>query len=52
MADRPNLGTTTDRFVARIAMTSEQQPEQLPGASSPHLQGRDIFIKLERELYE
>ena len=41
MADRPNLGLI-DRFVARVAMTFEQQPEQLHGATSPHTQGRDI----------
>lgn len=49
MADRPNLGHAVDRFVARIAMTSEQQPEQLPGATSPHRQGRDIKDQLERK---
>lgn len=40
MADRPTLGPR-DRPVARVAMTFEQQPEQLHGATSPHTQGRD-----------
>ena len=44
MADRPDLGPR-DRVVARVAMTFEQQPEQLHGATSPHTQGRDNLEK-------
>jgi hypothetical protein len=50
MADRPTLGHNKGRSVARIAMTSEQQPEQLPGATSPYQQGRDSLHQLERNI--